>query len=162
MRHGAVWVLALALIASAARFAAAEAPSGGSGGVFTRWFKRPASPARAEKDEEPKAISLTAAKLAKEARQAQAMSDWMRRSEVCLKLRDVAHETGDDELWRKADQLEQRAYDAFVQQTQRGASTVDETALQRRLPKEDVSAGARLLRLGRAKDEGQAQRKGER
>jgi hypothetical protein len=156
------WALTLALSVSVAGSAGAQVPTGGSqGGVFTRYFKRSSSSSPRVEKEDVITASATTPALAAGARQAQALADWVRRSEVCLKLRDIAHETGDDDLWRKADQLEQRAYDAYVQQAGRSTS-VDEAALQRRLaPAEPTDVQSRLLRsmgLGRKTppDAGQA------
>jgi hypothetical protein len=113
MRHGKVGTcaLALVLVAATANHAQGQLPAAPNGGVFTRFFKRPATAARAEKEER------TTPEVAPAARLAQAQADWLRRQEVCLKLRHISLETADDDLWRKADQLEQRAWDAFVQQT---------------------------------------------
>ena len=103
MRHRGIapWVLILALGVSAAGPAAAQVPTAGSqGGLITRYFKRPAATAPRVEKEDPKVIPAVSPAVVKQARQSQALADWMRRAEVCLKLRDIAHETGDDELWR--------------------------------------------------------------
>jgi hypothetical protein len=141
MRQALVVVLMLILGVPSAL---AESPAAAKPGLFSRWFKPSSGAPRVEK-EEPKTISLTAAELVKGTRQTQALADWMRRSEVCLKLRDIAHETGDDDLWRKTDQLEQRAYDAYIQQTGRAVASIDDATLQQRLPRDD-NAMSRLLR----------------
>jgi len=44
----------------------------------------------------------------------QAKADLERRQEVCLKLREIAIANGDDDLQRKAEMLDQRAYDLYV------------------------------------------------
>jgi hypothetical protein len=46
-----------------------------------------------------------------------AKEEWQRRVEVCDKLRLIAAETGDDDLKRRADQLDARAWDAYVRKT---------------------------------------------
>lgn len=51
-----------------------------------------------------------------------AREDWMRRVEVCDKLREIAAFNHDDDLRRRADQLEARAWDAYVHKT--GARSV--------------------------------------
>jgi len=158
MRHRGVgtWALALVLAVGAANRAHGQLPAGGSqGGLITRYFKRPAAPKadKADPKEEHAESQLSPA-----AQLAQAQADWLRRQEVCLRLRDIAHETGDDDLWRQADQLEQRAWDAFVQQTGRGPAVpaADEAKLRKKLPaNEDTS---RLLGAARrsSRDAGQA------
>jgi hypothetical protein len=40
-----------------------------------------------------------------------------RRNEVILKLREIAQRTGDDALLRKADELQERAWDLYLQKT---------------------------------------------
>jgi hypothetical protein len=165
MRHRSVgtWALALALSVGTANHAHGQLPAASQGGIFTRYFKRPASAARAEKEDHSIPEVSAAARLA------QAQADWMRRQEVCLKLRNIAVEAADDDLWRKADQLEQRAWDAFVQQTSSGGTAAaDEARLRQHLPSSDSSeASARLLRPASTtargqKDAGQAALGGER
>lgn len=53
--------------------------------------------------------------------QAKAKTDLLRRQEICLRLREIAVQTGDEELNRKADQLDQRAFEIYLQRT--GGST---------------------------------------
>lgn len=43
-----------------------------------------------------------------------AKADLDRRQEVCMKLREIALATGDDDLMRKADMLDQRAFDLYL------------------------------------------------
>jgi hypothetical protein len=43
-----------------------------------------------------------------------AKADWLRRQEVCDKLRDLAIAIGDEDLRRKAELLDQRAYDLYL------------------------------------------------
>jgi hypothetical protein len=50
---------------------------------------------------------------------AKAQADWQRRMEVCQRLREVAHENGDGELARQAEELEQRVSEAYQRQTRR-------------------------------------------
>ena len=40
-----------------------------------------------------------------------------RRQEVCLRLREIARETNDNDLERLAEELDQRAFDVFMQRT---------------------------------------------
>jgi hypothetical protein len=71
-----------------------------------------ADPAKADKDDAPKAtasvdrIALRAAKKAK--------ADLDRRNEVCLKLRGIAVESGDDALLQKVEKLEKRAWEVYL------------------------------------------------
>ena len=51
------------------------------------------------------------------ARRLRAELDWKRRAEICQKLRQIAFDTNDEELDRFADRLDQRAWDAYVKQT---------------------------------------------
>ena len=50
-------------------------------------------------------------------RAAKAKADLERRQEVCLKLREIAIGSGDEDLLRKADALFQRAWDQYVAST---------------------------------------------
>ena len=71
------------------------------------------------------------------ARQAREKADYLRRSAVCLKLHDIANQNNDEELHRKADQLDQRAFAIYVNHTAQGSSEsgmqADERILERRL-----------------------------
>jgi hypothetical protein len=52
-----------------------------------------------------------------------AKADLERRQDICLKLRELAIAGGDDDLLRKAELLDQRAYDLYVASTnQRSAA----------------------------------------
>lgn len=152
--HGP-WLLSVALAAGAASSTCGEEAKGG---LITRFFKRSAPAKRVEEVKTP----IVSAAALKQARQEQALADWVRRSEVCLRLRDIAHENSDDELWRKADQLEQRAYDAYVQQLRGGPASVDEATLDAQLSRNDVDTRSRLLRPTGSRDQaGLARRNGE-
>jgi hypothetical protein len=50
-------------------------------------------------------------------RATKAKAELERRQEVCLKLREIALGSGDDDLLRKADALFQRAWDQYVAST---------------------------------------------
>jgi hypothetical protein len=52
--------------------------------------------------------------------QAKAKTDLLRRQEICLRLREIAVQTGDEDLHRKADQLDQRAFEIYLQRTGSG------------------------------------------
>ncbi len=81
----------------------------------------------------PKVSALNAAASA----QAREKADWIRRIAVCDKLREIAIVANDEELRRKADQLDQRAWDVYVKHTANlpsgMASLQDERILGRRL-----------------------------
>ncbi len=63
-----------------------------------------------------------------------ALKDYLRRLEVCDKLRMIADMWGDEELKNRADVLEMRAKDVYVQRTNPGAAaSVDEQMLERKL-----------------------------
>jgi hypothetical protein len=49
-----------------------------------------------------------------------------RRNEVILKLREIAQRTGDDALLRKADDLQERAWDLYLQKTAGPGDSVQE------------------------------------
>lgn len=87
------------------------------------------------------------------AREAREKADYLRRISVCDKLRDIAFQANDDDLSRKADQLDQRAYAIFMKHTGQGmASTnlqADERTLERRLG-QNTPAGQELLPTQRA------------
>jgi hypothetical protein len=49
-----------------------------------------------------------------------------RRNEVILKLREIAQRTGDDALMRKADDLQEKAWDLYLQRTANSNSGLQE------------------------------------
>jgi hypothetical protein len=126
MRRGVVVALNGVLLLSLAAVGRAAEPQDNdaaapSGGWFTRWFsfgKQAPEKKAAEKSKEAtpaptKAMLLQAAA----AQRAQEEAALLRRQGVCLKLRLIAAQTNDDELRRKADQLDQRAWNSYVQRT---------------------------------------------
>jgi hypothetical protein len=87
------------------------------GGTF---FERPFGPApeRTEKTEpakrvEVKAEPIKAPAVSSNVRAMRALADLERRREVCLKLREVGLASGDEDLVRKAEMLDQRAWDLY-------------------------------------------------
>jgi hypothetical protein len=50
---------------------------------------------------------------------------WMRREQVCDKLREIAVSNGDDALLRKAEVLSYRAYTLYLQRTSSGPVVLD-------------------------------------
>ena len=111
------WVLALSLtlgITSMAVAADDDAPPARSGNWFTRLFVRDkGTKESAAKKEEAAKTEANAPALA----QQKAQVELMRRQEVCDKLRQIALQIGDNDLTRKADALDQRAWDVYVQRT---------------------------------------------
>jgi hypothetical protein len=106
------------------------------------WLPRWLAPAEkadadrvADKSDAPKvtpAVNRSALKAAKKA-----TADWERRTEVCLKLRGIALETGDDDLLRKVEQLEQRAGELYI------ASKKSQAEPESSVPAPDAKKGAR-------------------
>jgi hypothetical protein len=132
VRYKKLWAtgLALGLCLCVIDIAMGQDPAGG-GNWFTRLFSRSGGPA-AHKDE--KAIAPVAASSA--TLRAQATADFLRRLEVCDRLREAAMETGDAELANRADLLQTRVKDAYVQRLNRagnGVPTVDEDTLESHL-----------------------------
>jgi hypothetical protein len=107
------------------------------------WFTRLLNPAAekvdpeksADKADSPKvnpAVNRTALKAARKAK-----ADWERRTEVCLKLREIALETRDDELLKKVEQLEKRSWDVYI------AATNVATEMEGPPPEPDAKKGSR-------------------
>lgn len=61
----------------------------------------------------------------------QAKADLERRQEVCFKLKDIALAAGDEEMLRKVEQLEQRAYDLYFAATNLRGESVGETSVKK-------------------------------
>ena len=118
MSHGMRWagVLALGLSLGLTTLAKADDDDAKpkTGNWFTRLFSHDAAPKKKDPPakDEAKPLPPSPALLRKKA-------EWelLRRQEVCEKLRQVALDTNDRELARKADDLEQRAWDIYVQHT---------------------------------------------
>jgi hypothetical protein len=86
------------------------------------------------------------------ARRARETADFLRRMAVCDKLKDIAFQTNDEELLRKAEQLDQRALAVYQQhsgQVASGGLQADERILDRRLG-QSATAGQGLLPAQRA------------
>jgi hypothetical protein len=129
------WAVALGFVLALAGQARADdddAKPARSGNWFTRLFvkdraakKKDAAIDEAKKNSQPPAAML----------RQQAQAELLRRQEVCDKLRQIAAETKDKDLGRKADALDQRAWDLYVQRTGgiRGTPSADEQFLDGRL-----------------------------
>lgn len=137
MRHRNIWAgcLAVSLGLCVAGIALSQEAGGSEGNWFTRLFYHgtPRAWARKEdKKDEEKVIPMAAPSVVR----AQAQADYLRRLEICDKLRDIAFQTGDTELMNRANQLEDRAKDAYVQRANREGTnpgSFDEETLDRHL-----------------------------
>jgi hypothetical protein len=159
MRHRNVWAggLALGLGLCVVGITLGQEPAGSEGNWFTRLFARPAPRPAARKDaKEPVIVPVVSPRVVR----AQAQADYLRRLEICDKLREIAFQNDDSELTHKADQLEQRAKDAFVQRTNGGApGSFDEETLKGHFAKTNapslLSGGAKgTTGTGQASAEG--------
>ncbi len=157
MRHRNVGVLALGLGLAVAGVVLAEQPTGSDGGSWwSRLFSHRSSAPTIRKEEPGEAKGTASIQPGSQRTHAQA--DYLRRLEVCDRLREIAFQTGDSELMHTVDQLEQRVADAYSQKTKIGSS-FDEEVLQGRLaPKTPASplrgAGKASKTDGRAALEG--------
>ena len=96
-----------------------------SGNWFTRLFTPSAE--KADKDDAKKDDAKSdPAKMPPTStfnqRARRANAELLRRQEVCLKLRAIANAKDDDDMLRKIEQLEQRAWDVYVASTNVGPS----------------------------------------
>jgi hypothetical protein len=115
MRVGAaVLTLTLAVGLGAVGVASGEE----SGNWLSRWFTPANVKDESEKSVEAREAADKAAKLAAIRRASriakQAEADWLRRSDVCDKIRAIADSTGDDALRQKADRLDQRSWEIYL------------------------------------------------
>lgn len=125
-------VLTLALALGVAGLASAQE----SGNWLTRMFS-PATKNEPAKNFDLKPDLTNVSQIAAQDREKKASQDLERRREVCLKLIDIANATGDEELRRKAELLDQRAYDLYVAAKNRSR------ALERVPIEPDVKKGGR-------------------
>jgi hypothetical protein len=134
MRHrnlGAVG-LALTLGLGVVGFALGQQPAGSDSSWFSRMFNH-GTPTPDPKD--VKEIKVVPA-VSPAAVRAQALANYLRRLEVCDRLRDIAVQKNDQELLDRVDQLETRSKDAYVQRTNRlaaGTESFDEQTLAKNL-----------------------------
>jgi hypothetical protein len=137
--------LALAGLVGLGTVLAAQERPGGQGGsgakeVRSSWFKRWFAPARKAEEKKPateveKKLTVVESAAGLRAREEEA---FYRRLAVCLKLQEIALQTGDEKLQRKAEELELMAWHVYTQRTAHlpsGAAGfgVDEDALARQL-----------------------------
>jgi hypothetical protein len=177
MRRWGVCALELALVMGLAATAGAVEPDDdappaaakSTGNWFTRWFSSgKQAPAKKTAEQTPKADSAASNKMAlREAAAAQRArdeADLLRRQGVCLKLRTIADQTNNDDLRRKADQLDEQAWNLYLRRTgdlAGGAGeSLDEATLERHLGREPGRADAMPASASRGMN-GQAAARGE-
>ena len=132
-----------------------SADAGGGGGLFSGWFgwakkpapKKPAAnpaPQAAEKSSlSPRPTTLVDEAAAEQEKEVQAL---LRRQMVCLKLMRIALDTHNDELMRKAEQLDELARALYTQRTAHVLSNpdagfvADEKILEKHLGPTNTSA----------------------
>ena len=90
-----------------------DAKPANTGNWFTHLFAKDSAK---KKGADAKKTDAPPAPSAADIRQ-KAQAEWLRRQEVCDKLRAIALECGDKDLARKADALDQRAWDLYVLRT---------------------------------------------
>jgi hypothetical protein len=126
--------------------AAPKAKYGRGPGLVQRLFqsnekpadKKPAAnkpKATDEKQAEKKPVSAPEGAVAVRAKEEAA---WIRRLQVCDRLKNLANQNNDDELYRQAEELEQRAWAVYLQRTahlpaSNATSETDEQILDRHL-----------------------------
>jgi hypothetical protein len=143
----ALLAIALSGVAGAAD---PEESSATSTSWWSRMFKSRAAKKReadAKKKKHDEALIRKAALEGVASQLAREEADWVRRIQVCQKLREIASVNNDPELNRRADMLDQRAWELYQKRTAklssgRAGQSPDEQALQQHL---DVNAGAHLL-----------------
>ncbi|MFO0969149.1 MAG: hypothetical protein U0793_26645 [Gemmataceae bacterium] len=120
---------------------AGHANADDSGGFFTRLF---GGKSKAETKKEEARAKEASADSRSEAELVAAKNAYFERLKVCNKLREIALEKGDEELLRKAEQLEIRVWDVYQGRMRRlaggGSALSAEQALDSRLPP-DTAAG---------------------
>jgi len=178
MRRWAVCALELALVVGLAASARAAEPEDetppvatkSSGNWFTRLFGAQA-PAKqtAEKTakDDDSARSKAAGRETAAAQRAREEAALLRRQSVCLKLRTIAAQTNNEELRRKADQLDEQAWNTYVQRTAHlpggsAGESLDEATLERHLGSGSGHADGSPARFSRGGNgSGQAAARGE-
>jgi hypothetical protein len=145
---------------------AAPKPKYGRGpGLMDRLFtpaEKPVEqkPVKKESDKKAKDKTDKPATESAAAIRAREQAAWERRSQVCLKLMDLANQQNDMDLYRRAEELEQRAWAVYLQRTAHLpassiAAETDEEIIARRLGENSATAkGAAGLtsRTAKSKD----------
>jgi hypothetical protein len=147
MRHRNVWAagLALGLGMGMVGLALGQEPARSGPGLLDRLFTSAPPPlVHSDLPDAKKKQDGPAAAPRPRVSREQALRDFYRRMEVCDKLRQIADINGDDELKNRADVLEMRAKDIYVQRTNQGSAlSAEEQILERNL----VPAGRNLTPL---------------
>jgi len=100
-----------------------SASTGGWGGAWMpRWLTMRGRSHEVKKvgpaqEPQPAPVSPLLSPRAAEAKRQAELDKWTRRVDVCDKLRKIALDTGDEELQRKADFLDQKAWEAYQNRT---------------------------------------------
>ncbi len=149
MRRGMTWRWAIALSIGLSGVALAradedDAKPANTGNWFTHLFVKDAAK---KKGADTKKNDAPPAPSAADIRQ-KAQAEWLRRQEVCDKLRAIALECGDKDLARKADALDQRAWDLYVLRT---GSTKMNASPDEQFPDDQPSRGAASSRIKRGR-----------
>ncbi len=79
--------------------------------------KKPAPKKDKEKAEKPSEKPAAPAPDSPVAIRAREQAAWERRMQICMRLMDLANQTNDEELYRRAEELEQRAWEVYRQRT---------------------------------------------
>ncbi|MSQ94245.1 MAG: hypothetical protein EXR98_06775 [Gemmataceae bacterium] len=90
-----------------------------SDSFFPRVFSAAPKKVEPAKKADDKKTDVPKTPAASENRVKKAKADLERRQDVCLKLRGIGIDSGDDELVRRAEALHQRAWDLYVATTNR-------------------------------------------
>jgi hypothetical protein len=141
---------------------APKAKFGRGPGLMDRLFMpspKPAEKKSAKKDadKKPKDKAEKPAPEGPTAVRAREQAAFERRSQVCLRLMDLANQQNDMELYRRAEELEQRAWAVYIQRTahlpiSNLAVDTDEQILDRHLgDKKTTAKSAKDLKAGTAK-----------
>ena len=110
----ALFVMVATVLACAAAPAVGEEPSWWS----RLWGRRQAAPAKNE-------AAVKAEVKAPPVIPSREKEIWLRRTEICQRLREIALTNNDDTLLRKADQLDQRAWETYMQRISTVRSVAD-------------------------------------
>src|SRR5262249_6811340 len=137
MRHRAPWALSLALLAGLGAAAAAQEPAPPSPPPQTggSWLPNlwPFSQPQKKAAPAPKTPAVESAATLR----ARELAAWQRRAAVCLRLREIARQTNDDDLERRAEQLQDEAFALYTQRVAllpaEGGSQSDAQVLRERL-----------------------------
>jgi hypothetical protein len=114
-----------ALLLSAATLCAADSAPTADDSAPVPWYKRIFSDPKPKPTPKPAAPEppITRQDVARSVEQEQKV--YMERLAFCTKLRQIAVQTGDEELERKANELEKQAFDVFTKRTAKLPALMD-------------------------------------